>query len=98
MSDDIVGPAYDVTKVAQALNVHVSTVHRWIHSGVRGRRLESILVGGRRKILRISLEAFLRPQEEQKQSEAVSADRNRLAQQQLAAYGLTPRTRRDGRS
>lgn len=28
--------------------VHISTVHRWISRGVRGRRLETILVGGER--------------------------------------------------
>lgn len=36
---------------------HVSTIHRWASGGVRGVRLESVLVGGVRMT---SLEAFQR--------------------------------------
>jgi Protein of unknown function (DUF1580) len=36
---------------------HVSTLHRWAGRGVRGRRLETVLIGGRRFT---SLEALKR--------------------------------------
>ena len=38
---------------------HVSTIHRWRLSGVRGIRLQTVLVGGRRFVSRDALETFI---------------------------------------
>ena len=40
--------------------VHVSTFHRWRTRGVRGIRLETILIGGRRYLDPVALEDFAR--------------------------------------
>jgi len=39
---------------------HVSTLHRWRSRGVRGRRLETFLSGGRRFTTLEAIERFLR--------------------------------------
>lgn len=52
---DSVTPA----KAAKMPGVHIGTIHRWMMSGVRGRILPSVLVGGRRRILVAQLKAFL---------------------------------------
>ncbi len=46
-------------EVAARCRVHISTVSRWILHGVRGRRLRTILVGGRRFVLEDDLNSFL---------------------------------------
>lgn len=56
-----------IGRVAEQLGVHVSTVWRWVLRGVRGRKLATVTIGGRRYILAASLEAFL----------ADSGDRNK---------------------
>lgn len=45
-------------QVARKLNVHVSTVFRWAIRGVRGRKLPTVLIGGRRFVLRSQLQKF----------------------------------------
>jgi len=45
---------------ASECDVHVATVWRWVLHGVRGRKLASIHVGGRRFITRSDLDTFLR--------------------------------------
>lgn len=50
-----------VNQVAKRLPVHVATVWRWVIRGVRGKRLNSHLVGGRRYIFGRDLLAFLAP-------------------------------------
>jgi len=47
-------------QVASECDVHVATVWRWVLHGVRGRKLASIHVGGRRYITRSDLDTFLR--------------------------------------
>ena len=46
--------------------VHISTVWRWVNRGVRGVKLESLTIGGRRYVrpeaLEVFLEALNRPQ------------------------------------
>ncbi len=37
----------------------VPTLHRWISKGVRGHRLKSVMIGGRRMVLIEDLEHFL---------------------------------------
>lgn len=46
-------------KVAQRLDVHPATVWRWTLSGVKGRRLKTIRIGGRRYVLQSDLNNFL---------------------------------------
>jgi hypothetical protein len=40
-------------------NPNRSTIHRWTHHGVRGVRLATILVGGRRFTTRDAIEEFI---------------------------------------
>ena len=54
---------YSLPDVGRRLNVHSATVWRWALRGVRGRKLRTILVGGRRYVLREDLERFLAPNE-----------------------------------
>ena len=46
-------------EVADIVGVHVKTVQRWALHGVRGIRLRSTLIGGRRFIYRWDLANFL---------------------------------------
>lgn len=39
--------------------VHIATVYRWMNRGVRGIRLETLLIGGRRYVTEESLERFV---------------------------------------
>lgn len=52
---------YPLKQVALKLKVHIATIWRWVLHGVRGQRLPTILVGGRRYVLKSDLEAFLAP-------------------------------------
>jgi excisionase family DNA binding protein len=49
------GDQVTITQLAAALGVHPFTVRRWIHDG----RLESVMVGKRRRITRAAIERFL---------------------------------------
>ena len=53
-----------LTQVAKELDVSVSTAWRWVTRGVKGRRLKSFLVGGRRFVTRRALNEFLRTSDE----------------------------------
>lgn len=48
-------------KAARSLpdSPHVGTLHRWSRQGVRGRRLESIVIGGRRYTSVEALQRFV---------------------------------------
>lgn len=46
-----------ITQLAKRENVNASTIWRWVQKGVRGCRLETVLVGGKRQT---SVEAFAR--------------------------------------
>lgn len=46
-------------EVAEIVGVHVKTIQRWVLSGVRGKKLRSTLIGGRRFIYRRDLAGFL---------------------------------------
>ena len=75
-----------LNEVARQLNVHISTVFRWSFRGVRGRRLKSFLVGGRRYVAADDLAQFLRPQQESRQD--VDSRRSEHAQEHLRSYGI----------
>ena len=48
-----------VTELAKSLKVNVATVYRWILYGVRGRKLPSLLIGGRRFVDEDDFEQFI---------------------------------------
>ena len=50
--------------IARREGVAISTVWRWTLKGVKGRRLKSFLIGGRRYVNPADWEAFKRPQED----------------------------------
>jgi len=81
-------------QVAKRLKVHVATVYRWTLQGVRGKRLKSFLIGGRRYVAQADLEHFLRPEDQ-----VVSKDdsrRSRQARERLRSYGIeSPRGKDD---
>jgi hypothetical protein len=81
---------YTFGQIAKLLNVHPATVWRWVLQGVRGRKLQSVLIGGRRWVFKSDLDEFLSPQATLQEE---IADR-RLVQAEAAgkildAYGIT---------
>lgn len=50
---------YSLRQAATLLGVHLATVWRWVLHGVRGRKLPTVMVGGRRYILARDLDDFL---------------------------------------
>ena len=86
-----------LAEVSQQLHVNISTVYRWAGSGVRGRRLPSMLIGGRRYCKIADLEIFL--QATPSADTSVSDDhRNQAAQQQLASFGIVARSDRSDKA
>lgn len=74
---------------------HISTLHRWRLAGVRGRRLETFLSGGRRFTSLEAIERFLRHDDAQGVGQPVpaSADgqydrRVEAAERQLEDLGI----------
>ena len=57
MSDDLLTFPQASREIAG--RPHVSTIHRWRLNGVRGVRLETVLVGGRRFVSRDALDKFI---------------------------------------
>ena len=49
----------NLAEVAAEAGVHPSTVSRWVSGGVDGLKLRSVKVGGRRRVTRGDLEAFV---------------------------------------
>ena len=50
---------FSLTDAAKRVPVNVATLWRWAQKGVKGRRLATVQIGGRRYVLREDLEAFL---------------------------------------
>jgi hypothetical protein len=50
---------YSMIHAARVVGVHTATIWRWYLSGVRGRKLGTVLIGGRRYVLASELDAFL---------------------------------------
>lgn len=85
-----------LNQVAKRLKVHVATVYRWTLQGVRGKRLRSFLIGGRRYVALADLEHFLRPED---QAQTVSEDdsrRSKRAQERLRSFGIDGPKGQDG--
>lgn len=64
-----------VTRAAQLLNVSTATIWRWLKRGVRGRRLKSFLLGGRRRIFAEELRRFVAPADAVRAEEAAVVER-----------------------
>lgn len=61
------GPNFiSLAELAKHLNVHKTTVFRWHDEGVRGVRLKTIMVGGRRRTTAAALNEFIRQINERK--------------------------------
>jgi excisionase family DNA binding protein len=69
--------------VADLLGVHVATIWRWSLRGVRHRKLRTVFVGGRRFVLKSDLDAFLRGDD----SEADSDHDARLLRGEVQSVG-----------
>jgi len=74
---------------ARMIGVHVSTLHRWRQRGVRGKKLKTHLVGGRRYVLTRDLEAFV-TDDKSKQQEHTIEQRVTDASKELDALGVRP--------
>jgi hypothetical protein len=68
---------------------HVATLHRWRLKGVRGRKLATILIGGRRWTSIEAIQAFLKPDDapDQKPDPKEAGRRAREAGKALQAIG-----------
>ena len=94
MHDEIRDASLTPTQVAKKLGVHVGTVHRWLYGGVRGRKLNSVLVGGRRRILDQHLSEFLQLGN---QAAATTDDsRSKAAKRILSSFGVRNQSDRSG--
>jgi len=62
MTIDLEAERLTLNKAAQLLDVHLATVWRWCLHGVRGRKLPSFVLGGRRFITRDDLDDFVAAQ------------------------------------
>ena len=77
-------------QVANRCGVHKTTVTRWAANGVRGRKLRTVLIGGRRFVLEDDLERFLST-EEDSGNLADRHDRVEAAGRLLDGMGITRR-------
>jgi len=82
------------TQISKNLGLHVGTVRRWRYATVRGRKLKSVLVGGRRRILDQHLSEFLQLGN---QAAATTDDsRSKAAQRTLSSFGVRNQSDRSG--
>jgi len=79
---------YTLKQVAHMLNVHIASIWRWVLHGVRGRKLPTVLIGGRRYVLKESLESFLAAREEKPSSRLRAAEPRAAVDKILDAYGI----------
>ncbi len=77
---------YSLGEAAKLLKVHISTLHRWRQSGVRGRRLACIRIGGRWYVFADALDDFL-----DFAPKPIRADQDRQlkAQARLDGFGMS---------
>jgi len=84
---------FNLREVASALDVHAATVWRWALKGLRGIKLPTFLVGGRRYVRREDLESFLDalnngPGEPEKSASHQKAAAIAAAEAELDAAGI----------
>jgi hypothetical protein len=79
---------FTLKQVAAKLNVHLATVWRWTLTGVRGQKLPTVFVGGRRYVLKESLEAFLAAGEAQPSQLPAAEARATAASKILDTHGF----------
>ena len=93
MPDISQGRRFTLGEVASRLGVHVSSAWRWVLRGVRGRKLPTVFIGGRRFVLEHDLNAFLAGDEQGcADGEEVRRRRADAAGKILDAAGVTPLT------
>ncbi len=68
---------------------HVSTIHRWIHSGVKDRRLRARRIGGRWQVERQDLIEFIDPpgERESRSNPSSEAADQAVSQMMGRSYG-----------
>lgn len=64
MTRTLASKRLSMREAASYLDVHICTLWRWALHGVRGRRLRTFLLGGRRYVVLADLEAFAHPDEQ----------------------------------
>lgn len=75
---------YTFTEIASQAHVSISTVWRWHLKGVKGRKLESKLIGGRRFVTATQKQKFFGEEEETDQRQI----RRNIAEERLRARGV----------
>lgn len=90
---------YSMYEVARLIDVHVATIWRWSLNGVRGRKLKTFLVGGRRFVRASDLEAFLAGDNTPSSSDLDLEARAEIAGKLLDSQGVRTGSRRaEGRA
>lgn len=79
---------YSRSAIAKIFSVSVSSVIRWTTIGVRGRKLRSYLVGGRRFVDVGDLEAFLADDTAPPAAKGSGVASDRAAQELSSRWGL----------
>ncbi len=98
MIDSSLPERYTLRQVASLLKVHIGTVYRWTLHGVRGRRLHSYLIGGRRFVDADELNQFLHSGKTQNAPMQPEPERDRKAQKRLESFGLSGKRKGNSRS
>ncbi len=92
MTIDLERDRLTLTEAAQLLAKDLSTIWRWCLRGVRGRKLASFVIGGRRYVYRDDLDDFLAAQNADDprpaQPTQKSKRRNAAAAKKLDALGI----------
>ncbi len=94
MHANALGTRYSISEAARLLHVHTATVWRWVLHGVRGRKLRSVLIGGRRYVLSQDLEEFLAVGNDPLLGENCMRRRADEAGKVLDVLGVTPKVER----
>jgi len=82
-------PKYTMAEAARRVGVHVATIFRWKLKGVRGHKLPTVVIGGRRYVLQKDLDAFLAALNEHRIGDDDDAERRaNEAGKQLDARGV----------
>ena len=83
-----------LNQVAKHLGVNIGTVYRWSFRGVRGRRLQTFLIGGRRYVALPDLERFFETKESPKSTS--NQKPSNTAEERLRRFGIESPKGMDG--